>query len=48
MDLNTYKQKIFSDKKSLQDKNFRVEKILAFLPNTQFSVHDFQPRETTD
>ena len=37
VDLGTYKQKIFNEKKGLMDKQIRMDKVLAFLPNSQLS-----------
>ena len=42
MDLNSYRQKVFNEKKALGEKQLKVEKVLAFLPNTHLSPGDFQ------
>ena len=48
-DINTYKQKIFNEKKGLMDKQIKMEKILAFLPNSQLSANQYQQvRQTPD
>jgi len=42
IDINSYKNRVFNNKKALLEKPLKAEKIIAFLPNTHLSVNEFQ------